>query len=116
MRGVSVLIVVVPALIILGILALGVVGIVRKANLKPEGLFAEVARQAGVLRQQAAEGLLSEDQCKARLRELMIPGTDGRWWMVGYKTGVWYAHNGAGWVRAEPPTSGKSGAMDTGGR
>ena len=102
----QILILVVPALVVLGILALGVVGIIRKASRNPERQFAGVAHQASVLRQRTTEGLMTEAECKAQMRELMIPGTDGKWWMVGYQSGAWYAHDGSGWVQAQPPGSG----------
>ena len=90
-------------LVVLGVLVLGVSGMVRKATQKADRRFADVAYQAGVLRQKTTQGQMTEAQCKAQMRELMIPGTDGRWWMVGYKSGAWYAHNGANWARADPP-------------
>ena len=97
------IVVILVALVVLGILALGVSGMVRKALKKTDRRFAEVAHQASVLRQQTTQGQITEAACKAQMRELMIPGTDGRWWMVGYKSGAWYAHDGSNWVRAEPP-------------
>jgi len=98
------------ALVVLGILALGVSGMVRKATKKADRRFADVAYQASVLRQKTTQGQMAEAECKAQMRELMIPGADGRWWMVGYKTGAWYAHDGSNWVRAEPPGFGKGGS------
>jgi hypothetical protein len=56
-----------------------------------------------VLRRQVADGLLTEDECKARMRELMVEDSDGNWWMVGYETGEWYRHDGTDWIQANPP-------------
>ena len=106
---------VVVALAVLGILAMGVVGIIRKAMHKPERQFARVAQQASVLRQGAAQGLMTEAECKAQMRALIIAGTDGKWWMVGYKTGAWYADDGSGWAPANPPGF-RPGAGGSGGR
>jgi len=97
------------ALIVLGSLVLGISGIIRKASQKPERRFADVAHQASVLRERATQGQITEAACKAQMQDLMIAGADGRWWMVGYKTGAWYAHDGTHWVRAEPPGFGKGG-------
>jgi len=97
------LLLVAAALVVLGIVTLGVVGIIRKAINRPARRFAEVERQAVVLRQQLAQSLISDAECKARMRELVIAGPDGRWWMVGYRTGSWYAHDGTGWTPAAPP-------------
>jgi hypothetical protein len=56
-----------------------------------------------VLRRQVADGLLTEEECKARMRELMVEDSDGNWWMVGYETGEWYRHDGTDWIQADPP-------------
>jgi len=65
--------------------------------------FAEVEREVARLRQGMAAGRLTEEQFKARLRELMVLDEHGGWWMVGYETGEWYRHDGTDWVRADPP-------------
>ena len=67
------------------------------------GPFADIERQVEVLRRQVADGLLTEDECKARMRELMVEDSDGNWWMVGYETGEWYRHDGTDWIQANPP-------------
>jgi hypothetical protein len=50
-----------------------------------------------------AGGLLTEEECKAQMRDLMVEDANGNWWMVGYETGEWYRHDGTDWVRADPP-------------
>ncbi|MDY6876997.1 MAG: SHOCT domain-containing protein [Chloroflexota bacterium] len=64
--------------------------------------FAEVEREVAKLRQRLAAGRLTEEQFKARLRELMVLDEHGDWWMVGYETGEWYCHDGTDWMRADP--------------
>jgi hypothetical protein len=64
--------------------------------------FPEVEREVAKLRQDLAAGRLTEEQFKARLRELMVQDEHGNWWMVGYETGEWYRHDGTDWVRADP--------------
>jgi hypothetical protein len=66
--------------------------------------FAEVEQVVAKLRQDLAAGRLTEEQFKARLRELMVQDERGNWWMVGYETGGWYRHDGTDWVRADPPS------------
>jgi hypothetical protein len=68
--------------------------------------FAGVARQVEELRQRVSAGRLTEDACKAKMRELMVEDANGDWWMVGYETGEWYRHDGSDWVRADPPVVG----------
>jgi hypothetical protein len=65
--------------------------------------FAEVEREVAKLRQDLTAGRLTEEQFKARLREMMVEDEQGNWWMVGYETGQWYRHDGTDWVRANPP-------------
>jgi hypothetical protein len=65
--------------------------------------FVQVEQEVAKLRQDLAAGRLTEDACKARMRELMVEDSDGNWWMVGYETGEWYCHDGTDWVRADPP-------------
>ncbi len=65
--------------------------------------FAEVEQVVAKLRQDLAAGRLTEEQFKARLRELMVQDEQGNWWMVGYETGEWYRHDGTDWVPDHPP-------------
>jgi len=65
--------------------------------------FTEVEREVAKLRQDLTAGRLTEDECKARMRELMVEDTEGNWWMVGYETGQWYYHDGQKWLQSEPP-------------
>jgi len=67
--------------------------------------FAQVEGEVARLRQEMVAGRLSEEQFKARLRELMVQDGRGNWWMIGYETGKWYLHDGTNWVRADPPGS-----------
>jgi hypothetical protein len=65
--------------------------------------FAQVEARVAKLRQDLAAGRLTEEECKAQMRELMVEDGDGNWWMVGYETGEWYRHDGTDWARADPP-------------
>ncbi len=65
--------------------------------------FQEVEFQAAALRQQVAQGRISEPLCRERMRDLMVQDTHGNWWMVGYESGSWFRHDGRDWVRADPP-------------
>ena len=65
--------------------------------------FAEVETEVAKLRQELATGHLTEEQFKARLREMMVEDKEGNWWMVGYETGEWYRHDGTDWVQDDPP-------------
>ena len=45
---------------------------------------------------------VTEVECKAQMRDLMIEDADGNWWMMGYEIGEWYYHDGSGWMQADP--------------
>ncbi len=70
---------------------------------RPASPFADAEQQVEALRRQVASGLLTEEECKAQMRDLMVEDANGNWWMVGYETGEWYRHDGTDWVRADPP-------------
>ncbi len=65
--------------------------------------YAEVEASYRELKAQVTAGVLSEDDFKARLDDLMIQDDQGRWWIIGYETGDWYVYEGEQWVQAKPP-------------
>lgn len=64
--------------------------------------FAQVEEEVARLRQELAAGRLTKEQFKARLHELMVQDEQGTWWMIGFKTGGWYRHDGTDWVPDQP--------------
>jgi len=67
--------------------------------------FTRVEKEAAWLRQERAAGRLTEEDLKARLKELMFQDASGAWWMVGQQSGEWYRNEGGQWVRASPAVS-----------
>lgn len=65
--------------------------------------FVRVEQEVARLRQDMVAGRLTEEQFKARLKELMVRDEQGTWWMVGAETGNWYRHDATNWVQAIPP-------------
>ncbi len=65
--------------------------------------FEEVERKVQVLRERYRQGYLTRAQLQNELRNLMILGEDGRWWMLGLETDQWYYYDGHNWVTATPP-------------
>jgi hypothetical protein len=65
--------------------------------------FQEAENKFKLLKSQNAEGQISEAELKSRLEDLMIQDDQGRWWMIGYETGLWYYNDGKDWLRADPP-------------
>lgn len=64
--------------------------------------FSQIAAEFHELKAQYDAGGLSEADFRARLQDLMVQDSEGRWWMIGYETGQWYVHDGQAWVRGEP--------------
>jgi hypothetical protein len=65
--------------------------------------FREVETEYRQLRNQLDAGQLTEADLRARLEELMLEDNQGRWWIIGYETGLWYVHDGEQWVQGVPP-------------
>jgi hypothetical protein len=81
-------------------------------NRQPDS-FTRVEAEVAKLRREVATGRLTEERFKAQLRELMVQDERGTWWMIGYETGEWYLHDGADWVRADPPGRAARGVAST---
>jgi len=73
------------------------------ARSESDDKFARVEAEVDRLRKKMTDGLLSEEQFKARLKELMVQDRQGKWWMMGVGTGAWYRYEDEQWVRADPP-------------
>jgi len=65
--------------------------------------FAQVEAKFKELKRKYDTDLITEEEFKAQLEELMIEDEEGQWWMIGYETGQWHYHDGEKWVQAELP-------------
>ena len=65
--------------------------------------FQKTAEAYQELKKKYQAGGLTEAEFKAQLEALMVQDQQGKWWMIGSETGLWYAHDGTNWVRADPP-------------
>ena len=70
--------------------------------------FSRVKDEFDRLKAQFDAHTLSEAQFKARLKELMVQDAQGRWWMIGYETGLWYVHDGERWNLGLPAVNADS--------
>ncbi|MEE8163357.1 MAG: zinc-ribbon domain-containing protein, partial [Anaerolineae bacterium] len=50
-----------------------------------------------------AGGLLGDEEFQAEVEKLSLQDEQGRWWMIGAKTGRWYVSQEGEWVQQEPP-------------
>ena len=55
------------------------------------------------LREKLTTGLITPEQFKASLRELMVEH-NGKYWSLGAKNGKWHVYDGFRWIEQEPPT------------
>jgi hypothetical protein len=65
--------------------------------------FEAAEREFFVLKGKLASGLLTDEEYPASLNGLVVRDEEGRPWMIGAETGHWYYHDGAAWIRSEPP-------------
>jgi hypothetical protein len=54
------------------------------------------------LREKLAAGLITSEQFKAALRELMVEH-NGKYWSIGARNGKWHVYEGNRWIEQEPP-------------
>jgi hypothetical protein len=63
------------------------------------------------LRGELDAGRITLETFDAALRASMIE-QDGRWWMLGANSGVWYVHDGTTWAEAAPPAPARAGTLE----
>ena len=70
--------------------------------------FDELESKYYELKGKHAGGLLSDEEFLAEVEKLSLQDSQGRWWMIGAKTGKWYVSREGEWVQAEPPRAAPS--------
>ena len=66
--------------------------------------FREVEETFTFLRDKFNDRKISEREYVDSLKQLRIKDEEGRFWMIGARTGRWYASDGGEWVEAKPPS------------
>jgi ribosomal protein L40E len=66
--------------------------------------FQEVEAAFGRLKENFAEGRISQQEFIDSLKQLRIKDREGRFWMIGAQSGKWYQFDGRDWVQAKPPS------------
>src|SRR5581483_1637285 len=64
--------------------------------------FRRAEEQYYRLRGRYSIGRINEDEFDAALRNLVVRDEQGRDWMLGANSGVWYYYDGTDWVQADP--------------
>lgn len=65
--------------------------------------FREVERKFKELKSKLDTGEIDERYFEAELRKLQVLDQQGRYWMIGAQSGLWYYYNGTQWIQANPP-------------
>ncbi len=66
--------------------------------------FREVEETFALLREKFNNRKISEREYVDSLKQLRIKDEDGRFWMIGARTGKWYTSDGGEWTEAKPPS------------
>jgi hypothetical protein len=65
--------------------------------------FSDAEREFRELRRKLDAGEIDERDFEAELRHLQVLDVQGRYWMIGAQSGLWYYYDGERWVQGEPP-------------
>jgi hypothetical protein len=66
--------------------------------------FREVEETFVRLREKFNDRRISEREYVDSLKQLRIKDEEGRFWMIGARTGKWYTSDGGEWTEAKPPS------------
>jgi hypothetical protein len=64
--------------------------------------FRATEAQYNELKERHSRGELNAREVKAELKRLMLQDEDGKYWMLGGKSGKWYVHDGSQWQEGDP--------------
>ncbi len=68
--------------------------------------FRDAEKRFRQLKAQLDAGEIDAGEFEAQLRQLQVVDEQGRYWMIGAQSGLWYYYDGAKWVASEPPEEG----------
>lgn len=66
--------------------------------------FLDAEEEFGQLKRKFRLGKVTRQEFIERLEKLRLKDDDGRFWMIGAKSGNWYYFDGKNWVQSEPPS------------
>jgi hypothetical protein len=64
--------------------------------------FKDTETKYNELRAKLGRGEISGQQLKEELKRLMVQDQNGKYWMLGGKSGKWYIHDGKQWLESDP--------------
>jgi hypothetical protein len=72
--------------------------------MKMENQFKQVAEAFNKIKKKFQRGEISQQEFIDQLKKLRIKDSEGRFWMIGVKSGSWYYFDGKDWVESKPPS------------
>lgn len=66
--------------------------------------FREAEASFGRLREKFREKRITREEFSDSLKKLRIKDDDGRFWVIGAQSGVWYVYDRGRWIEAKPPS------------
>jgi TolB protein len=68
--------------------------------------FLDAEKRFRQLKARLDAGEIDASEFEVQLRQLQVIDEQGRYWMIGAQSGLWYFYDGAKWVASEPPQEG----------
>ena len=69
-----------------------------------EDKFKDVVNKLESLKKDFRQKKISRTDFIQRLKSLRLKDEEGRFWMIGAKSGDWYYYDGEGWIQSTPPS------------
>jgi hypothetical protein len=66
--------------------------------------FRDVEETFSLLKEKFLDRRISQREFVDSLKQLRIKDDDGRFWMIGARSGKWYAFEGGEWIESKPPS------------
>ncbi len=69
-----------------------------------EKQFKKIEQEYSELKEKFWQGRISRQEFIEELRKLPLKDQQGKFWMVGAKSGQWYYYDGKNWIQSKPPS------------
>lgn len=69
-----------------------------------EKQFKKLEQEFSQLKKKFWRGRMSRQEFIEELRKLPLKDRQGRFWMIGAKSGKWYYYDGKNWIQSKPPS------------
>jgi hypothetical protein len=65
--------------------------------------FREADRRYAEIKRRHESSNLTDEEFDEQIKQLMVQGEDGRWWVKSRSTGDWHYYDGTAWIKDTPP-------------